>query len=245
MIKHAMLGVALAGTLTYACAQENSAPKRAFKLPPSADLHYSIKARHKGFSISGEALTKWRAADGKYSLDTVTRATLFGTVLENKSTGTIDDYGIAPSQVYEKRIRKDPWTATFDRQRDRLSFSLSKQTYPLKGGEQDRTTAQWQLAAVARAAPEKFTPGSQWTFFVAGRRDAESWTFKVVKQETVRTGLGTVSAIHLSKLQSPDGQDQTIDLWLAPGQEWYPVRVRFADSEGELIEQTLDKIVKK
>ncbi|RUT67677.1 hypothetical protein D0817_25190, partial [Flavobacterium cupreum] len=67
LFMRAMLGVALAGTLTFACAHDDSAVKRAFKLPPSADLHYKIQARHKGFSISGQALTKWRVADGKYT----------------------------------------------------------------------------------------------------------------------------------------------------------------------------------
>jgi hypothetical protein len=245
LLRQATLGTALACVLSLAGAQDHAAVKRAFKTPPPADLHYTIKARHKGFAISGDAVTKWRVADGKYTLETITRAMMLGTVLENKSAGLIDSYGIAPERFYEKRIRKDAWTSTFDRERNKLSFSLSAQTYPLKGGEQDRSTAQWQLAAVARGAPEKFTPGSQWTFFVAGRRDAETWTFKVVNQENVRTGLGTVQAIHLSRLQPAEAQVQTIDIWLAPSLEWYPVRVRFADNEGELIEQVLSQIVKK
>jgi hypothetical protein len=117
--------------------------------------------------------------------------------------------------------------------------------YPLKGGEQDRSSVSWQLAAVARAAPDKFVPGSEWTFFVAGRRDADPWTFKVIGHDSVRTGLGAVDALHLVRLPPPDSKDQKLDIWLAPGHEWYPVRVRFTDSDDEFVDQTLEKIVKK
>jgi hypothetical protein len=117
--------------------------------------------------------------------------------------------------------------------------------YPIKGGEQDRSSVSWQLVAVARAAPEKFVPGSEWIFFVAGRRDAEPWTFKVVKKESIRTGLGPVETVHLVKLPPPDSKDQALDIWLAPSLGWLPARLRFTDNDDEFVDQTLEKITKK
>jgi hypothetical protein len=67
----------------------------------------------------------------------------------------------------------------------------------------------------------------------------------VVNRETVHTGQGDVNAVHLVKAPPPDSQDQQVDIWLAPSLEWYPVQVRFADSNGDFVEQTLDKISKK
>jgi hypothetical protein len=245
LIKHIAGGALLAAVLGGAGAAEHVAIKRAFDLPPSADLAYTIKARQKGFSIGGDALVSWRVSGARYTLRADTRAMLLGNILENRSEGLIDSFGIAPVQFFEKRIRKEPWTTTFDRAGKSISFTEGKQTYALKGGEQDRSSVSWQLVAVARAAPEKFTPGSEWTFFVAGRRDAEPWTFKVVKQENIRTGLGPVEALHLVKLPPPDSRDQTLDIWLAPSHEWYPVRLRFTDNDDEFVDQTLDKIIKK
>jgi hypothetical protein len=245
-MQHLACGALLAAAMvTGAGAADHVAIKRPVDLPPSADLSYTIKARQKGFSIGGEALVNWRVAGAKYTLRADTRAALFGSILENRSEGLIDSFGIAPVQFSEKRIRKEPWTTTFDRAARTISFTEDKQTYVLKGGEQDRSSVSWQLVGVARAAPEKFTPGSEWTFFVAGRRDAEPWTFKVVKQETIRTGLGPVDALHLVKLPPPDSTGQTLDIWLAPAHEWYPVRLRFTDSDDDFVDQTLDKIVKK
>lgn len=245
LLKQLACGAMLAAVLAGAGAAEHIAIKRPVDIPPSADLSYSIKARQKGFSISGDAVLSWRAAGGKYTLRADTRAMFVGNILENRSEGLIDGFGIAPVQFYEKRIRHDPYTTTFDRAAKTITFTESKEVYPLKGGEQDRSSVSWQLVAVARAAPDKFTPGSEWTFFVAGRRDAEPWTFKVVKHESVTTGVGKVDAVHLVKLPPPDSKDQTLDIWLAPSQEWYPVRLRFTDNVDEFVDQTVEKIVKK
>ncbi|OBV37030.1 DUF3108 domain-containing protein [Janthinobacterium psychrotolerans] len=248
-IKQLLAASLLAATFSSAIAAEDAAEhpviKRPFKLAPSADLVYSIKAKQKGIALSGESVSNWRAGDGKYTLVAETKAALFGKILEQRSEGAVDDYGLAPAQFVEKRFRKEAATTVFKRDSKTIVFSEGDKSYPLKGGEQDRNSAVWQLAAVARAAPEKFVPGSEWAFFVAGRHDAEPWIFKVVKQETVGTGQGLVEAVHLVKAPPTDKKGQQVDLWLSPSLEWYPVKVTFEDDDGDYVEQTLQKIVKK
>ena len=236
---------ALLAAVTAAGAAERVAVKRPVDVPPSADLSYSIKARQKGLSLTGDASISWRVAGASYTLRTDTRAALFGSILESRSEGAIDGFGVAPAQFVEKRIRRDPSTTTFDRASKRISFSEGDAAYPLVGGEQDRSSITWQLVATARAAPEKFTPGSQWTYFVAGRRDAEPWTFKVVGKENIRTGLGPVETLHLVKLPPPDSKEQALDIWLAPMHGWFPARLRFTDNDDEFVDQTLEKISRK
>lgn len=245
LLKQMVCGALLAASLGGAGAAERVAVKRAVDVPPSADLSYSIKARQKGFALNGEALISWRVGGGKYTLRADTRASLLGNILENRSEGVIDGYGVAPTQFYEKRLRKEAATTAFDRASNSINFTESKEVVPLKGGEQDRSSVPWQLAAMARAEPEKFTPGSEWTFIVAGRRDAEPWTFKVAGKEGVRTGLGQVEALHLVRLPLSDHKDQTLDIWLSPAHEWYPVRLRFTDNDDEFVDQTLEKIARK
>ena len=248
-LKQGVIGLALLASMAGAAVPEHIAEHVAVKhpvdLPPSVDLSYSIKARQHGFSLSGDAAVNWRVAGGKYTMQADTNAMLLGRILENRSSGTIDEYGIAPIQFYEKRFRKDPSTTTFDRAAGAITFTESKLRYPIKGGEQDRATAPWQLVAAARGAPAKFVAGSEWTFFVAGRRDAEPWTFKVVNQEQVHTGVGDLNTVHLVKAPPPDSKDQQVDIWLAPTLEWYPVRLRFTDNDGEFVDQTLDRVTRK
>lgn len=224
---------------------EHPSVKRPTSMPPSADLNYAITARQHGLTINGTASVQWRAGDGKYAIATESRAAIFGKILEQRSEGVIDEFGLAPVTFYEKRFRKEPNTTTFNRDAKTITFSEGDASYPIKGGEQDRGSAQWQLAAQARATPDKFKPGSEWQYFVAGRRDAEPWSFKVVKTETVQLGSGEVQAVHLVKAPPPDHQGQQVDLWLAPSMDWYPVRVRFNDADGDFVDQTLEKVVKK
>ena len=237
----AVLMLAAAGTL----AQEHLVIKRPVDLPPSADLVYKIEARKKGISLGGDSLVSWRVGNGTFSVSNVARASLLGKILDNRSEGVIDAFGLAPTQFNEKRFRKEPTLATFDRAARKLSFNTGDEHYPLLGGEQDRNSVQWQLAAVARAAPEKFVPGSEWKFFVAGRRDAEVWTFKVVGREVLRTAIGNLQAVHFIKAPQADAAEQHIDLWLAPGHEWYPVKLRFSEADGEFVQQTIEKITRK
>lgn len=80
--------------------------------------------------------------------------------------------------------------------------------------------------------------------FVAGRRDAETWTFKVMQNESLSTALGQLDTVHIIKAPPPDSKDQQVELWLAPSLEWYPVRVRFSDADGDFVEQMIGQIKK-
>ncbi len=175
------------GILTQAHASNSViASKTAFQLPPAAELQYSIKAKQSGISLGGSASVKWLVNNHNYQILTETRAMLFGKILDASSVGNIDDFGLAPDKFIEKRFGKPATTTGFNRDSKTISFTASAETYVIKGGEQDRTSATWQLVAQARAAGEKFKPGSEWKMFVAGRRDAEEWTFKVVASEKSR-----------------------------------------------------------
>lgn len=250
LLRRGALAMALCTSLACAAAGQSDHPsiKRATSPPPSADLTYSIKVRQHGLALSGEGVLNWRYSDKQYSITSQTKVPLFGVILDSKSAGGVDEYGLAPDEGSEKRFRKDPTTVNFKRDSKTISFSEGTDTYPIKGGEQDRTSITWQLLSIARGAPDKFKPGSEWSFFVAGRHDADPWTFKVVNTETVHTGQGDVSAVHLSKTPPPEGHksEQQIDVWLAPSLEWYPVRIRFVDNDGEdYVEQTLEKVSAK
>ncbi|MEO6353287.1 MAG: DUF3108 domain-containing protein, partial [Burkholderiaceae bacterium] len=214
----------------------------ATNLAPSADLFYAIKAKQSGFSLSGKAKVEWRVSGGKYSISTQTEAAIVGRILDAGSNGAIDGFGLAPLQSTEKRFRKPLTTTSFDRHGKLIRFTESEHSYPLRGGEQDRTSAIWQLVAVARGAPNKFKAGSRWQFFVAGPRDAETWSFKVIGKKTIDTPLGTLQAIHVRKAPPPDSKGQQLDIWLAPARDWYPVQLRFSDADSDFIEQTLQRI---
>jgi hypothetical protein len=241
-----ILTALLAACALTVSANEGDHPveKRKFNLPPSADLSYAISAQQSGLQLSGNALMKWNASDSKFTIDTETRAILVGKILDAKSEGDIDDFGLAPIRFTEKRFRKDATTTSFNHDSKLISFSTNADTYPIKGGEQDRNSAIWQLIAVARGAHGKFREDTEWAFFVAGQHDAEVWSFKVDKQENIRTRMGNMSAVHVVKVPAADSKGQQVDIWLAPSLEWYPVRLRFTEPNGDYVEQVLESVAK-
>ncbi|HYD96512.1 MAG TPA: DUF3108 domain-containing protein [Noviherbaspirillum sp.] len=230
----------LAAALTAGTA--GAAPKYKTSFPPSAELSYAIKAKQKGFPVEGDAVMRWSMKGGKFSVTNQARAALVGKILEARSEGEIDAWGLAPASFVEKRFRREQTTTSFDRASGTIRFSASGQTYPLKGGEQDRNSVIWELVAVARGMASRVKPGVSWNFFVAGLRDADPWTFRVVKQEKIRTPLGELNTLHVTRVPQPDSTDQHVDIWLAPALEWYPARLRFSDDNGDYIEQTLQNV---
>lgn len=238
--------MSIAGTALAMAAAQAAGPARGFDLPPPADLQYAIRAEQKGLALDGEATVRWRTGDGRYTLSSESRASILGKILENRSEGVADETGLAPEKFTERRFRKDPYTVTFDRDARAIRFTESNLNYPIKGGEQDRASVTWQLAGMARGMPGKFVPGSEWRVFVAGRRDGETWLFKVAKADKLRTPMGQLDAVHLVKAPSAGARGQQIDIWLAPGHGWYPVRVRFSDNDGDdVVEQVIAKITKR
>ncbi|TFW00949.1 DUF3108 domain-containing protein [Oxalobacteraceae bacterium OM1] len=242
-----LVAAAALATIANAGAADTATPGANYRvnLPPSAELNYVIKSRQSGIPLEGNAVVQWTAGDRKFTLATEARAALLGKILDSKSEGLIDEHGLAPLSFVEKRFRRDQTVTTFDRTAGTIRFSTTEQTLPIQPGEQDRNSAVWQLAGVARAAPGKFKAGSEWTFLVAGQRDADPWTFKVVRQEKIRTPLGEISAVHVIKEPPADSKEQQVDIWLGPQHEWYPVRIRYTDADGDYIEQSLNQIQRK
>jgi hypothetical protein len=227
------------------CSSALAAPVR-YKInpPPSAELNYTIKAVQKGINVTGNSSANWQSIQGKYKASAEIRAMIVGKILEEQSEGNIDVYGLAPSRFTEKRFRKEPTTTEFNRQSNEIIFSASDQRYAIKGGEQDRHSIVWQLVSIARSMPAKFKAGSTWNFTVAGRKDADLWKFKVGSQEKIKTPLGELNAIRVTKA-GDTGKAQQVDIWLAPSLEWYPVKMRIAEPDGEYVEQTLESLSKK
>lgn len=241
-IKTIIAGAALA----LLAGAAGAAPKSAADAPPSADLKYAISATQKGLSLDGEANVKWRAEGDRYVLTSESRASILGKILENHSEGGIGDDGLAPEKFTEKRFRKDPYSVTFDREAKAIRFTEGKKVFAIKGGEQDRASAIWQLSALARATPARFGAGSDVRLVVAGRRDTEAWVFKVAKNDKLRTSMGQLDAVHLVREASAESNGQQVDIWLAPAHHWYPVKVRFSDHDGDdVVEQTIAKITRK
>lgn len=209
--------------------------------PPSAELNYDVEALREGQKVYGHGKIAWGFGDGSYTIYGEA-GVLFFTVLNFTSAGGIDEYGIAPVRYTEKPFRKSAVATHFTRERNTLSFSASTLTYPLKGGEQDRASIIWQLASIGRGEPEKFAANAQFPIFVAGTRDGEMWNIQVIGEESIATGVGPLTTWHLVRLPRAGSYDKQLDIWLAPQRDWYPVRLRYTEANGEYLDMAVSSI---
>lgn len=212
--------------------------------PPPVDLSYSVIAIRNGSRTDGNGSMSWRHDGQRYQLS-VEMGVLFFTLLKYRSEGDIGKIGIAPELYAEKRVGRSETNTHFHRQRQQISFSASTTVAPARGGEQDRGSWIWQLASLGRGDPDKFEPGLVFEMIVAGNKAVDTWRIYVNGRENVMLPGGSMPAWRLSVIPGAESYERQFDLWLAPDHQWYPVRLRHEDKNGNSIELQLTKIQAK
>ena len=219
--------------------------KTKFNHPPSAKLFYFIRADIKGLNIEGSGLIEWDKSVDKYIISSETRTPLTGILIAEKSEGLIESTGLAPDIFSIKRFRKELITTRLDRKNRQIHYQGNATPSSLEGGEQDRLSVVWQLVSLARTTPTKFSVGSKHNLLVIGPHDSDAWIFEVKKTQRIQTGLGEVDTIQITRLPSENPDAQSMEIWLAPSLEWYPIKIRLSEKNGDYVEQSLEKIEKK
>jgi hypothetical protein len=215
-----------------------------FSLPPSANLGYDAVAIKGNSKVEGKGLVKWMQNGRQYSISGEA-SVLFLSVLSYRSEGHLTDVGILPEIYVEKRLGKSSTNTHFHRERQTISFSASTNSYPVKGGEQDRGSVFWQLAGLARGNPDKLQAGLSFELIIAGNRTADPWQVTVLGREPVAMAQGSTEAWHLRIVRQDGGADYQLEVWLAPAQDWYPVKILYVDRKGTTLGLTLATLEKK
>lgn len=216
----------------------------AFSPPPSAALDYQVLAFSNNLEWHGTSKLTWQTDGEHYSVVGEVYTRFFAKIifLNFLSSGDIDAFGIAPELYTEKKRNRAATNTHFNRERHSISFSASDLSYPRVGGEQDRASVIWQLAAIGRGDASQFGAGKVIDMFVAGVRDGELWRMQIAGQEEIRLSTGQINTWHVVRQPQPGSYQQRLDIWLAPGMEWYPVRLRFTETNGDYLELTMDDL---
>ena len=148
-----------------------------------------------------------------------------------------------PTLMTEKRRGRSMTATHFDRKDGRLSFSASAANYPLAWGAQDKASVPLQLTAIARGDPQQLSGNID--ILVGEDRDASVFSFVVLGQEQIDTGMGRIATWHLTRPPKPGSYNSRLDLWLAPDYGWVPVQIRNLEASGAVTTQTANKIVMK
>jgi hypothetical protein len=233
-------GAGIAGDPTPPLPPSSQTPPHHTDAPPSVALKYDVQGLRDGQKVYGSGKITWRNMGDRYRIDG-SASVLFFTLLQFSSDGMLDDFGVSPTLYTEQRFHKTATDTRFEHARNTITFSSSDQQYPRPGDAQDRASIIWQLAAMGRSDPAVFSAGAGFDIFVAGVRDAEPWQVTVSGEENLDMNIdgAPVSAWHLVRLPRPGSYDQKIDIWLAPRQQWYPVKIRYTESDGDFLEMSL------
>ncbi|AVR98608.1 DUF3108 domain-containing protein [Pseudoduganella armeniaca] len=158
------------------------------------------------------------------------------------SEGTIDDAGIAPVTMTEKRRTRSMTATHFHPDERRISFSASAASVPLLAGAQDKATVPFQLAAIGRGDVNQFAGDID--IQVGEDRGATIYRFQLVGEEELETKMGRLVTWRLARPPKPGSYNARLDIWLAPSLDWYPVQIRNTEGNGAVTTQTVTKIVR-
>ncbi len=222
------------------------APRYKVSLPPSAQLTMDVvRTDAGGAEWSGMMDMAWRHGNGAYTMKVEASISMLVArvnLLTLTSEGAIDDSGsIAPRTATEKRRGKAQTATHFNAQDQRITFSASERSVALLAGTQDKATVPLQLAGIARADSAQLAAGVD--MLVGEERDANVFSFIVVGQEEIDTGMGRMATWRLARPPRVGAYNSRLDVWLAPAHNWYPVRIRNTEANGAVTTQTIRKIV--
>jgi len=216
-------------------------------LPPPADFELELaRVDADGTKWAGVGTMSWHTDGSKYQVAVEVGISMLITrinLLVLHSEGTIDDYGIAPDTFTEKRKGRSLTATHFNRNEGNISFSASEQHFPLLAGAQDKASVPFQLGGIGRASASQL--GGDVDILVGEDKDASIFRFQLVGEEELETRLGKLQTVHLLRPPKPGSYSSKLEIWLAPGLNWYPVQIRNTEASGALTTQTVSKITRQ
>jgi Protein of unknown function (DUF3108) len=219
--------------------EEPRLPPGVNDLPKTGRIAYrTTYTRMRG--IRALTFVDWNVDPGRARYELWLRTVDPAGLLDLKSSGSLQAFGIAPEKYVERvEIANRELRAEFDWTSRVVSFAGRGAGQPagFLEGVQDPLSLQFHLPLIAQAYPWRFSPGAEVTFQV-GRRNVENYTFRVEAYEPVRIGEKDVQALKLERPRSPTAS-RRVEIWMAPEYQWLPIRLRFTDTNDEVWDSVL------
>jgi hypothetical protein len=231
---HAALCAGLAAAMPAAGAAELVCGAQA-PLDSSFRLEYAVTASRSVLSLAGDGLFEYRRQGDSYRIESsVVAAGIFEA--QQASTGSVRADGLVPRRFTLRSSRREPRSIDFDWAARRVSFSHTGGSEPTQPRMQDRLSLMMQLAWRHRSDPGLAAIEMP----VAGPRHVSTYVFKGEGAETVTVPAGRYDTAKFERRK--EAGDDELEVWLAPALCSLPVRLRFTDDRGLVIEQRLSAV---
>lgn len=233
-VRFALFGLALSCVLVPAPGRAQDSPCNARDpLPVSLQLDFVAHARRSGIGLDGDNQIRFtRGSDGSYELSSETRSLLFSARQDSRGKFTAES--LVPAEYVERTQRRPVKTTRFDWQSRTVSFTTVDTTKPTQPMMQDRLSMLLQLSLRMRLQP---ADAESIDIPVAGVRDTSIYRFALREKEATELPAGRFRTIRLER--PLDKENDRVEVWLAPELCWLPVKLRFTDDRGLVVENEL------
>jgi hypothetical protein len=195
-------------------------------------LEYGVTATRGPLSLLGEGAVSYQRNGDAYTMESSLQA-LGVFEAHQRSTGTVGPEGLIPRQFTQRSSRRAPLAVDFDWAAQRVVFGQTGASAPTRPQMQDRLSLLMQLAWRHRTDPRTLTHEVP----VAGHRRTSQYVFTARGAEIVSLKAGRFETVKFERRK--EGSDESLEVWLAPELCSLPVRLRFTDEKGTVIEQQL------
>ena len=199
------------------------------RVPASTRLAFDVSGQAKKFAYTARAELLWQHDGSRYEARQEVSAFLVGSRVQ-RSVGAITAQGLQPERFSDKS--RSEQAAHFDHTKGRVTFSANTPDAAIGPGAQDRLSLFIQLGALLAADPGRFVPGTHFTLTAVSARGADRWSFTVEGPETLDLPVGSTPTLKLQRLPRKD-YDQKAELWVAPGLNYLPVRIKLTQANGD------------
>lgn len=214
----------------------------AFDWPPSTRLDYSLLGHFRG-PLHGSARVEWRRQGERYQVQVTV------SVLPAFERRMISDGLLGPSGLMPRRYDEETDVPLRGTRRNtvllgadggiQLANGRSAEAPP---GVQDSASQFVQMTWLFLTQPQRLKVGSVVQFPLALPRRVGIWTYDVSEQVTLALPFGNVEAFHLSpRLTGTKPNELSVQMWMAPGLQYLPVKLRIQQDEETHLELTLKK----
>lgn len=201
-------------------------------LAASVRLEYGVTATRSVLSLAGDGAVVFQRKGNAYTMESSLQALgLFEA--HQSSAGSVGPEGLVPRTFTQRSNRRPQLSVDFDWAAQRVTFSQTGDSAPTRPQMQDRLSLTMQLAWRHRADPR----AGAVELPVAGQRNTSTYTFNAAGAATLSLPAGRFETVKFER-HKEDGDD-ALEVWLAPALCSLPVRVRFTDDRGLVIEQQL------
>jgi hypothetical protein len=191
---------------------------------------WTFSTTHKSPKVNAPNLStdfRWKVENGQYEVY-LGAASLYAafTKLSRQSKGAVGDVGLQPATFTATQRDGTRTVSYFDPVNQRVIFGApGRPPMLLLPGAQDELSAAVQLSTMFLGEPQRYQAGDRIVMPVVQRTDAQVWLFKVEGEEQLEIPKRSIRTVKLTRAPRSEF-DTAVTIWLAPEQQYMPVRLR-------------------